>query len=116
MKIETNIVIGALGNIFFKKGEYFYIGSAMGRSGSSSLINRVKRHVSNSSIKKMRWHIDYFLQNKNTKITRIYLIPCKQKIECLVAQEIKNISKDYIKDFGSSDCNCCSHLYLVNES
>ena len=87
----------------------------MGRSGSSTLINRVKRHVSLSSSKKVHWHIDYLIENENSLITRVFLIPSKQKLECLIAQELSYISDDFIKNFGSSDCYCNSHLLYFKE-
>ena len=107
---NTYINIGALGNLFFKKGFYFYIGSAMGEKGSSTIINRVKRHLKPASDKKTHWHIDYFLEDENSVIIRMYLIPSVLKLECKIAQEIFNGSDGYIKNFGSSDCNCLSHL------
>ena len=71
---NIDLIIGALGNIEFKNGFYVYIGSAMGNSGSTTLINRVRRHVSPSESKKIHWHIDYLLDNNYTSIFSIYLI------------------------------------------
>ena len=87
----------------------------MGTKGSSTLLNRVKRHVSNPITKKNHWHVDYFLQDDNTKISKIFLIPYNQKIECLISEEIQGFSKYYIKKFGCSDCKCKSHLYFMNK-
>ena len=42
---DSNLIIGSLGEIFFPSGLYFYIGSAMAKTGASTLLNRVKRHV-----------------------------------------------------------------------
>ncbi len=107
---DTNISIGALGNIVFAKGYYLYIGSAMGRSGSSTLINRVTRHVSSSSSKSIHWHVDYLLENKIATIFQIILIPSHQKLECFIANELLGLSDGLIRQFGSSDCKCRSHL------
>jgi len=41
---DINLKIGKLGTAFFKKGFYYYVGSAMGSYGSNTLISRVKRH------------------------------------------------------------------------
>lgn len=112
---DIKISVGSLGTIPFKEGYYFYVGSAMGVSGSATLINRVKRHVLPPEKKKIHWHIDYLLQNKKSLLIRIDLIPSSQRLECLVAQELLNLSDDFIENFGSSDCNCKSHLlYLKN--
>jgi len=107
---ETNINIGSLGSIQFKEGFYFYVGSAMGSSGSTSLVNRVKRHISLDKNKKIHWHIDYLLENENSSIIKIILIPSSFRFECIIAQELLDTSDGFIEDFGSSDCSCKSHL------
>jgi len=112
---DIKISVGSLGTIPFKEGYYFYVGSAMGVSGSVTLINRVKRHVLPPEKKKVHWHIDYLLQNESSLITKIILIPNSQKMECIIAQELRSISDDNVEDFGSSDCKCISHLiYFKN--
>ena len=68
---NVKISIGSLGKFQFKSGFYFYIGSAMGKSGSTTLINRVKRHVLPPDRKKVHWHIDYLLANRNSNIVRL---------------------------------------------
>lgn len=110
--LENSVIrIGALGEIEFLKGYYLYIGSAMGNKGSTTLENRVKRHVSDSKGKKIFWHIDYLLTNQNCVITRLYLIPSLKRLECIIANEALQTSDQRIKNFGSSDCDCLSHLY-----
>ena len=112
---NVDLIIGALGKITFKKGFYLYVGSAMGHSGATTLVNRVKRHISSSKNKKIHWHIDYLLNDKNASICCIYLIPSLQDFECLIANELLSVSDDYINNFGSSDCKCKSHLlYFKN--
>ncbi|MGB5912908.1 MAG: GIY-YIG nuclease family protein [Promethearchaeia archaeon] len=105
------IKIGSLRNILFSKGFYLYVGSAMGNIGSSTLLNRVKRHFLNKREKKFHWHIDYLLADKNSLIAKLYLIPSIQHLECIIAREFLEQCDDFIKDFGSSDCNCISHLF-----
>ncbi|MEE9379676.1 MAG: GIY-YIG nuclease family protein [Candidatus Lokiarchaeia archaeon] len=109
------IRIGALGNIFFSKGFYLYVGSGMGNTGASTLVNRVKRHILNHTEKRIHWHIDYLLNSKYTIVYCIYLIPSLQNIECLIANELLNISDGHIKKFGSSDCLCDSHLLYFKD-
>jgi len=106
---NTEINIGSLGPILFKAGFYLYIGSAMGSSGSATLVNRVKRHISLDN-KKFHWHIDYLLENEKSILIKIILIPSSYRLECLIAQELLDTSDGYIKNFGSSDCLCESHL------
>ncbi len=112
---NSKIKIGSLGEIDFVKGYYLYIGSAMGNIGSTTLENRVKRHVSKPKNKKTFWHIDYLLTNKKCVITRIYLIPSLNRLECIIAIEISEISDNFIKDFGSTDCGCLCHLYYFQK-
>ena len=107
---DINLKIGKLGTVFFKKGFYYYVGSAMGSYGSNTLLNRVKHHLRNSHIKKIHWHIDYFLASSYTYIVKIYIIPIKEKIECIIAQDLIKRSNLYVENFGCSDCQCTSHL------
>ena len=111
---EKELTVGALGLRKFKKGFYLYVGSAMGKFGSSTLLNRVKRHMRPSSEKKKHWHIDYLLENESVKIIKIFLIPSTNRIECLVSEELFEHCNGYIKNFGSSDCRCVSHLYFFS--
>ena len=57
--------------------------------------------------KKLFWHIDYFLANKDTEIIKIEK---KNISECDLNK--KTIGKSIVCGFGSSDCinNCKSHL------
>ena len=115
IQLEKNqaIRIGSLETLDFKKGFYYYIGSAMGEKGSSSLINRVKRHL--KSEKKIHWHIDYLLDNQFSAIIQLHLIPSRTRLECTLAENIIDRSDDFIKNFGSSDCVCKSHLAYFKE-
>lgn len=145
IKKNCKIKIGSLGVIEFSAGTYVYIGSAMGLH-STSLNNRISRHVrtaisaieqksqDNENTKKMekkeirqikkpknRWHIDYLLQDPNTSIIKIAIIPSKYKIECEISQIYQEfiINKGnkliFIPRFGSSDCKICqSHLFKLS--
>lgn len=112
---DEEIYIGSLGKLLFKRGDYLYIGSAMGNYGSSTLLNRVNRHIQPSENKKIHWHIDYLLKQKNTYISRIYLIPSVERLECNIAKELKTTTENYISNFGSTDCDCPSHLFYIKE-
>ena len=111
LKKTQKIRIGNLGKFEFPKGFYIYTGSAM-----NSLEKRIDRHLRKN--KKKFWHIDYLLSNKNAQVISILKIKTKERIECKLNKEIfKNLKgKILIKKFGSSDCNCKSHLiYLGNK-
>jgi len=98
---DQNIQVGKLGKLFFKKGFYAYVGSAL-----NGLEQRINRHK--QSNKNMHWHIDYLL-NK-TKITNVFIKESKIKEECEIAYIFKEKLKSVPK-FGCSDCNCQSHLF-----
>jgi Uri superfamily endonuclease len=108
---DSKLEIGKLGRFTFLKGTYFYVGSALGKS--ISIENRLKRHFSNN--KKIHWHIDYLLNDSDTKILKAYYGKTDIKLECDLLQALHNSSDKLsilINHFGSSDCknNCGSHL------
>ena len=93
-------------------GYYCYIGSAL----KGRLITRVRRHISPASSKKIHWHIDYLLTISDIKIIKLILNPSSFREECALAQTIKKLSTDEVLGFGSSDCNCNSHLFYFGEN
>jgi len=100
------ILIGKLRKIKFEKGNYLYIGSAQ-----KNLEKRIERHFKKK--KKKFWHIDYLLADKDVKIEKVILFPQKRKNEeCKLAKRISKKGKP-IKNFGSSDCKCKSHLIKI---
>lgn len=106
MKKDSKIKIGKkLGQIEFKKGYYIYVGSAM-----NSLKARINRHLSDE--KKLHWHADYLLKNKNTEIVEVIFNISSKKIECELSKKISEKTAS-ITGFGCSDCECKSHLYYL---
>lgn len=99
---DKRIQIGRLGSIYFKKGCYCYIGSAL-----NNLEKRIERHKRKS--KKLKWHIDYFLNYG--KIADVIKIKTGRRIECLLSRKIDKLTDKKIRNFGCSDCSCYSHLY-----
>lgn len=108
LKEKATIKIGSLGKIDFDKGAYIYIGSAM-----NSLNARIKRHLSDD--KKLHWHIDYLLKDKNSEIVDVIFTISTNKLECKLSEFINKKSDNKIDKFGSSDCNCESHLYYFKK-
>lgn len=103
---DKEIQIGNLGKVKFQKGYYCYVGSAM-----KNLSQRIARHRRKN--KNLHWHIDYLLQN--SKILKSIEIRTIDKIECDVSYHLDKIAETRIDKFGSSDCNCNSHLFFFNE-
>ncbi len=104
---NQKIEIGNLGKINFPKGHYCYIGSGM-----MNLSKRVERHKRKT--KKLHWHIDYILQKM--KIHKTIEIRSTDRLECDVAERLKQISNKEVKNFGSSDCSCSSHLLYFEKN
>ncbi len=109
LKKDSSIKIGALGNIKFKKGLYCYVGSAL-----NNLEKRVQRHLSKK--KKLHWHIDYILLNKNTSIKKVFYKQANKREECKIAKFVLKNSISSITKFGCSDCKCKSHLFIIKKS
>ena len=100
-----HVGIGRLNDIFFKRGFYAYVGSAMG-----GLEARLKRHLQKR--KKTHWHIDYFL--RAAEIIDVVIIETNIRIECSVASFL---GKSYpaIRKFGATDCKCNGHLFYLGK-
>ena len=102
---NVGVQIGKLGNIKFEKGVYAYVGSAQ-----NSLEKRLKRHLSKD--KKMHWHIDYLLASHSVKIKKALYKKSGKEEECRMAFSLASVGRP-VKDFGCSDCDCYSHLFLI---
>lgn len=103
LKSRQNIKIGCLGEINFEDGYYVYVGSAL-----NSLKSRLERHLKDD--KKLFWHVDYLLNNPNTKVVDVVFAVSGDKWECPLASNISKLGHE-IKNFGCSDCKCPSHLF-----
>jgi Uri superfamily endonuclease len=112
---KINITVGKLGQQQFPMGHYTYTGSALGKG--APLKSRISRHLKKE--KRMFWHIDYLLKNKNVSIKAIIVTESKEKIECKVNRCLKDTSGAIIlvRGFGASDCKnkCGSHLIYFPE-
>ncbi|ADY72939.1 protein of unknown function DUF123 [Desulfurobacterium thermolithotrophum DSM 11699] len=91
-----------------KKGVYVYVGSAFGSGG---LRKRISRHLRKK--KKKHWHLDFISTDSSFKVLEIWIIE-DRKLECSLANSISETEKPVI-GFGSTDCNCPSHLFRVSE-
>lgn len=109
-EVDVVVEIGALGPMEFKEGKYIYVGSAL-----NSLEPRVKRHIESStgSHNVIHWHIDYLLHEPSVSIEKVYAIYSDDRLECEIACKVYELG-EAVKRFGCSDCNCVSHLFLVD--
>jgi len=94
---ERTVTVGKLGDLNFKKGFYFYIGSA--KIG----VNRILRHFKKE--KKKKWHIDYI-----TDTFEVVGAILTKFEECELSNYVSKFF-DGVKGFGCSDCKCYTHLY-----
>ncbi|HIE16873.1 MAG TPA: GIY-YIG nuclease family protein [Dehalococcoidia bacterium] len=97
--------IGRLGTVQFPQGFYSYLGSALG-----GFKTRLNRHL--AIHKKMKWHIDYFLQRAT--LLQIILLETPERVECPISR-ILTTELPFIPGFGASDCQCHSHLYFAKQ-
>ena len=104
---ERVIEVGNLGKISFGKGHYIYVGSAMGK-----LKARIARHQRKG--KTPHWHIDYLTQEADN----ILPLPVRSshRLECEMAQGLSSIMHQGPARFGSSDCQCVTHLFWSRDN
>lgn len=100
------LTIGSLGKTAFKPGYYVYTGSAL-----NNLSKRIARHLCKRKLK--RWHIDYLIAEADA-VTAMPIVT-GDELECELAAAVQKIALHPVKRFGSSDCNCASHLYYFAE-
>ncbi len=103
---DSEIEVGGLRSIFFRKGYYLYAGSA-----KKALTKRIERHQ--RSRKNLFWHIDYL--REKASFYKGLPIRTSDDIECALASDLTKIADWSIAGFGCSDCSCRSHLFGVEE-
>jgi Uri superfamily endonuclease len=98
--------VGALGEIAFRKGRHVYVGSALGSGG----LARLERHValSREKNKKPKWHVDYLSTDSRFALRYTVHAVTEERFECRLAD---SLGEPGIPGFGSSDCDCLSHLF-----
>jgi len=106
---DVRLRIGSLGIHDLKKGNYIYIGSALGPGG---LCSRICRHLKKN--KRVWWHIDYLTTRPECVIRLVIIIPSKNRLECVISKKLYEAGfRAPIHKFGSMDCDCFSHLFLM---
>ena len=100
---SREIPVGKLGCLLFKAGYYVYVGSGM-----NGVDKRVARHRSGN--KRHHWHIDH-ITPAPMRITRVYTIRRKARLEGEIAARMERIAPRPIQGFGSSDSKKSSHLF-----
>jgi len=108
----TNAVIrvGRFGDLHLQPGFYVYVGSALGPGGVRA---RIAHH--NRPAERPHWHIDY-LRPKMT-LEGAWLRYGRKSLECQWARRFAAMlgASMPMPGFGSSDCDCESHLFLLGK-
>ncbi|MDD1719102.1 MAG: GIY-YIG nuclease family protein [Methanoregulaceae archaeon] len=107
---SCTVTIGALGPVRFDAGWHVYIGSALGPGG----LARVRRHLRYSGGEggRPRWHIDYLLRHPSFAPGCTCCAGTNETLECRIAESVGGTP---VPRFGSSDCDCRSHLFHFQE-
>jgi len=98
--------VGALGEIAFRKGWHIYVGSALGSGG----LARLERHIalSHNKDKRPTWHVDNLSTSPAFSLRYTVHAQTEVRLECRLAGALGN---ENVPGFGSSDCDCASHLF-----
>lgn len=99
------IRIGKRGHLQLNPGYYLYVGSAFGPGG---ILARTAHHqkVQDSP----RWHIDYLRQYADLLEIWYSFDPQKREHEWAGLLKLEMVVP--MPGFGSSDCQCTSHLFF----
>lgn len=107
--VRKTIQVGRLGSLKTQPGYYLYIGSAFGSGG---LAARIRHHLQPAA--RPHWHIDYLRQISCLEMCWYTCDP--QKREHDWAKVIAALPDALLpmQGFGSSDCNCLTHLVFFH--
>ena len=102
---RQQLQIGRLGGMQLSKGWYVYVGSAFGPGG---LAARVSRHLQRH--KTRHWHIDHLIWA--TTVREVWYSQRQRDLEHCWAQAALDqpAARNLLRGFGTSDCQCLSHL------
>jgi sugar fermentation stimulation protein A len=99
---KRSVRVGELGDVRFRLGYYVYVGSA--KRGLSARIERHRRLR-----KKLFWHID-FLRAVSEFLVALP-VRSEDDLECDLAGAVAGMADWSVPGFGSSDCDCPTHLF-----
>jgi sugar fermentation stimulation protein A len=96
--------VGQLGTLTFEKGYYLYVGSAR-----KNLSKRIGRHRRGGA--KHFWHVDYLREHAD--FHSAFPVRSVDPLECRIAAALEKVAMGRVENFGSSDCSCPSHLFVM---
>jgi len=91
---------------YLPKGVYIYVGSAFGSGGIKA---RIGRHLKKN--KKLHWHLDYLTTAESFEFLGVVPFYGK-RWECKLARFLSKFLQP-VEGFGSTDCSCVGHLFLL---
>lgn len=101
--------IGRLGRLRLDPGAYVYVGSAFGPGGVGA---RVRRHCRRAG--RLHWHVDYL--SRRLSVRRVWYTFDGERREHDWARALERMPESAVPlvGFGSSDCDCESHLFFFD--
>jgi Uri superfamily endonuclease len=98
--------IGKLGTLPLQPGYYLYVGSAFGPGG---LAARIQHHRQVAA--RPHWHVDYL--RAVCDLVTVWFTTDASQCECSWASGLAQMSGACVPlpGFGSSDCDCETHLF-----
>ena len=102
LESPTVIDVGRLDSIEFRAGCYAYVGSAL-----SGVAARVGRHLRQH--KRLHWHVDYLLDKG--RLSEVTWGLSDKRLECRIADGLRQQGFRSVPRFGASDCRCPSHIF-----
>ena len=105
---ELTVNVGRQGPHRFRRGHYYYVGSA--RAGIRA---RVQRHLGHR--RRLFWHVDYLLAAAGVRVQTIWvggLHPGECQVAHSLAAEVGLMEP--VARFGAGDCGCPTHLFRVH--
>lgn len=105
----AEVSVGALGVLELNPGVLVYVGSAFGSGG---LAGRLRHHL--LPVTRPHWHLDYI--RPHVALQAAWCVAGPRSLEHDWARAVADIRGFSVplSGFGSSDCNCVSHLLCSN--
>ncbi len=109
---DSILQVGRLGQFRFSRGDYVYLGSALGPGGLRARLGRYLRGDG-----RLRWHIDTL--RTAAQVFGFHYIISPLSLECRWNQALAAMpgSSTPVPGFGASDCRsiCPAHLIFFSE-
>lgn len=103
---QHGLTIGSLGSLGTQPGFYVYVGSAFGTGGLSA---RIRHHRKIAA--RPHWHIDYLRARCDLIEVWFSASPVHKEHSWAEAVARMRGARIPLQGFGSSDCDCRTHLF-----